>query len=130
MDSFQKIVLAIATVILILILTIIGVMLTKYKNKVVYPPVANTCPDYWKISADGLSCSIPSSSAVNVGNIYKSDGSLAISSTDTYGYDSTNNTINFTDGGWSSSKSAVCAQKDWAGTYNLIWDGVSNYNSC
>ena len=130
MDSFQKIVLAIATVILILILTIIGVMLSKYKNKVTYPPVANTCPDYWKISTDGLSCSLPTSSAVNVGSIYNSDGSLAISSADTYGYDSTKNTINFTDGGWSTSKSAVCAQKDWTGTYNIIWDGVSNYNSC
>ena len=130
MDSFQKIVLAIATVILILILTIIGVMLSKYKNKVTYPPVANTCPDYWKISADGLSCSLPTSSAVNVGSIYNSDGSLAISSADTYGYDSTKKTINFTDGGWSTSKSAVCAQKDWTGTYNIIWDGVSNYNSC
>lgn len=129
MDSFQIIVLAIATFILILILTIIGVMLTKYKNKVTYPPVATTCPDYWKVASDGISCAIPDSTAVNAGTLYKSDGTLAISSS-TYGYDASKNAIDFTNGGWSTSKSALCEQKDWTGTYNIIWDGVSNYNSC
>lgn len=133
MDSFQLIVLAIAAVILILILAVLGMMLSKYRNKDAYPPVANTCPDYWSVAADGTSCSIPSnnSSSLNKGSVYTSSGTLALTSANTPGYNATANTISFTDAGWNATgKTAVCAQKDWAATNGIIWDGVSNYNSC
>ncbi len=132
MDSFQITVIAIAVVVLIVILTVIGVMITKSKNKVVYPPVASTCPDYWKVADDGVSCTIPTKSENNVGNIYSGD-TLLLNSTNTPGYSSNgvSSTIDFTNAGWSSSsKSSTCSQKDWTGTYNIVWDGISNYNSC
>jgi hypothetical protein len=133
MDSFQLIVLAIATVILILILAVLGMMLSNYRNKEAYPPVANTCPDYWNVTSDGTACSIPSnnSTSLNKGSVYNSRGTIAITRANTPGYNSRENTINFTDAGWNATgKTAVCAQKDWAATNGIIWDGISNYNSC
>lgn len=136
MDSFQIIVLSIAAVVLILILTVIGLGLKTMKNKVVYPPIANQCPDYWQVAADGTSCTIPvTPSDKNAGTIYTGTGSIPFSATPgnanyVPGYNSTNATINFSDAGWSAGKTSTCNQKAWATKYNIVWDGVSNYNSC
>jgi len=128
MDSFQMIVLAIAAFVLIIILTAIGIALRKFKNKVVYPPIANQCPEYWAVSSDGQSCSIPVFGGTNAGNIYM-NGSLTFT-TPVPGYDSTNATINFNDPGWIANNSSTCNKQLWANQYKIVWDGISNYNSC
>ena len=47
--TFQKTVLYIAVILLILSLSIIGFMLYKSKNSVKYPPELSVCPDFWEI---------------------------------------------------------------------------------
>jgi hypothetical protein len=65
-----------------------------------------------------------------MGSIYDVNG-LTLNDGNTVGYDRAKNIINFNDTRWSSGgKISVCAQKDWANKYNIMWDGVSNYNSC
>jgi hypothetical protein len=138
MDTFQITVLVVAAIILILIFSTIGI-LTKYSTiDKVYPPVANTCPDYWIVDSSG-NCTIPSApDALNIGNVYSSSGliNLTADSTDTSkvytpGYSSENGNINFSDYLWGSiGKTTLCAKKQWATTNNVVWDGVSNYNSC
>jgi hypothetical protein len=40
-------------------------------------------------------------------------------------------TIDFSDAGWySGGISSVCAKRNWANKYNLVWDGITNYNGC
>jgi hypothetical protein len=145
MDSFQITVMAIATVILIGIFTVLGIILSGNTADKVYPPMANTCPDYWKVSPnDDTLCVVPSPSSVNSGKIYTigADGNryLNISAkketgkiltpgltTDADGV----NVINFSNEGWGADgASPICAQKTWSGLTNIVWDGVSNYNSC
>jgi hypothetical protein len=132
MDSFQMIVLAIATLVLIIILSVIGIALNKLKNTVSYPPIANNCPDYWDASGPGI-CRIPLSNKKNTGTIY-GGGTTVVSgfaSPPTYGYTpGTTATINFNDQGWLSNKSATCNKQIWAKKYGIVWDGISNYNSC
>lgn len=134
MDSFQIIVLLIATVVLILILTVIGINLTKNKNKVVYPPIANQCPDYWKVSSDGTSCTIPMSGETNSGSIFSSGTNIPFTNdpanTANYVPGLNANTINFNDPGWVVNKNSTCNKQIWANKYKIVWDGVSNYNSC
>ena len=48
MNTFQMIVLIIATVVLIGILTVIGVTLKNGNLKRQFPPVIGECPDYWE----------------------------------------------------------------------------------
>jgi hypothetical protein len=128
MDKFQMIVLAIAVVVLIIILTAIGLGLRNLKNKVVYPPIANQCPDYWQ--ADGSNnCLIPVTNPINTGTILSSDGSVSLPST-VPGYNSLMKSIDFTNPAWNANNSATCNKQIWANKYQVVWDGISNYNSC
>ena len=144
MDSFQIIVVIVATVLLILIFATIGIVTKHYStDNVAFPPVANTCPDTWSVDASG-NCKIPGYSTTNRGTIYKTGGNSGLvlkatasgktfdSATDTPGYDSTAGTINFTDSAsWGySSKSPICNKSAWAKKYSISWDGVSNVIGC
>jgi hypothetical protein len=130
MDSFQIAVLGVAAIVLIIILSVIGVVLGNLKNKVVYPPIANQCPDYWKVASDNVSCTIPAPGALNTGKIRDPITGYVTFTVPVPGYDASSNTINFTDPGWVLNNSSVCNQKLWATQYGVVWDGVSNYNSC
>lgn len=46
--NFQKIIIIIAIILLILALTFIGTAISKEKKNTQYPPVISECPDYWK----------------------------------------------------------------------------------
>lgn len=50
MNSFQQIVVIIATIILIICLILIGITLYNNNGKEVFPPVVASCPDYWTVS--------------------------------------------------------------------------------
>lgn len=129
MDSFYLIVLAIATVILILVLTFVGIMMKKQNGVMVYPPLANTCPDGWRV--DGSFCMVPSSGNLGINPSTNAPYSQNdILNSNPAAKDGSN--INFQNQtAWTAGgKTAICGQKAWANKYNIQWDGVSNYNSC
>ena len=141
MESFYWIVLVVAIIALIGALTYVGVLMTYYTNKdITYPPTASSCPDFWTVSASNpAACNIPAGGIKNTGTLYEttvgSDGtpSYAINSTtaaNTPGFDATNKTIDFSAAGWGVGSGAICKKHAWANQNGLIWDGVSNYNSC
>jgi hypothetical protein len=121
--SFYIIVLIIAIIILILALTSVGLLIGRLNSSKTFPPSASDCPDYWVVNESNGSCTIPTGDpAVNA----PADG---YSTTDTYGLVSGG--IKFTDAGWKNQGiSELCAKKKWANKYNVLWSGVSNYNSC
>jgi len=132
MDSFYLIVLSIAAIVLIVLLTYIGIQLSKPGVTVpVFPPTYNTCPDFWDIQ--GNVCVIPSSTGKNVGGnvggIYTS-GTFNLNSDNTPGLNSANKTIDFSDPKWGTGKNAICAQQTWSNKYQILFDGISNYNKC
>ena len=136
MDTFQITVLIIAAVLLILIFATVGILSKYATGDKVFPPIANTCPDYWGVDTSG-NCIIPPYNHSNSGTVYTGstinlthDKSFT-DKTFTPGYNSNGNYINFTDPLWGTlGKNPVCAKKNWAATNRLQWDGVSNYNSC
>lgn len=101
--SFQKVVISIFLIILIIFLVIIGTTLydTKYKNPV-YPPKSAQCPDYWELDNNG--------NCINTKGLGKS---TCMSS------------MNIKDSVWSSSNSA-CSKYTWAKACDLSWDGITN----
>ena len=115
MEPFYLIVLAVAIVLLILILTYIGIKLRKSKKSIPFPPVANTCPDYW--IADPSGCKIPTNK-INMGNYNGID--YVTKCTDG------SNCLDLTN----AKLSTICQKQKFAYSNNIIWDGVSNYNSC
>jgi len=136
MDTFQITVLIVAAVILILIFVTIGILTNYSKMDNVFPPISNTCPDYWVVDTSG-NCRIPVPGSLNTGSVYTGENINLTDSKDdtskiyTPGYSSANGTINFSDPLWGSiGKTTICAKKTWSTKNTLNWDGVSNYNSC
>jgi len=133
MDRFYTVVLFVAIILLILILTYIGLKMANDKSKgteqeVAYPPSYSKCPDYWKMEKVGElhKCRIPTFAEKhpNTGTIYNAKGENQLSSTNTQEYET--GYINFDVNKWGG----VCAMKHWANKYNIVWDGVTNYNKC
>jgi hypothetical protein len=128
--NFFMIVISIASFLLIVSLTYIGIVLSRNASSTPYPPIANACPDGWGIDTNG-NCIIPSNTTSSAGS--NNLGTLATYNT-IPGFASsgasTSGTFNPNDNGWASSGSTVCGKKLWANKYNIQWDGVSNYNGC
>ena len=115
--SFQRIVIIIAIIILIITLCILGYYLKKEKTEGDYPPVIPECPDYWKqdvinqINKDGVKEA--SYKCINVKDLGKNAG----------------NEINFNDPKWKGKykgSHGLCEKKKWANSHELSWDGLSN----
>jgi hypothetical protein len=152
MESFYNIVLIVAVILLILILTYVGILLAEKKlsgeSQANYPPVKNSCPDNWeaKIKEDvnGIEttyCKVPIDSMKNIGTILdkNSTDNDKTNAETTIGYNATlfsdrdkvEPVIDFESQLWlTQGKTADCAKKAWADTYDIQWDGISNYNQC
>jgi hypothetical protein len=109
MASFQKMILVIATIILIIALIFIGVSLHYSRRTIAWPPLVTACPDYWTVDGSGNntrctnvknlgSCSIPTGQKHLVMNF---------------------NTPTF------SGKNALCAKYTWANNCGVSWDGIT-----
>ena len=109
--NFQSIVMMVATILLILSLTLIGISLSNLNSEVKYPPLISDCPDYWTVektvNSNGntdFKCINAKSLGTNGNNCKEYDNSLSI-------YKGT--------GG-------LCQKKKWANKCNITWDGVTN----
>ncbi len=101
--SFQKVVVSIFLIILIIFLVIIGTTLydAKYKNPS-YPPKSAQCPDYWTLD--------------NKNNCVNTKG---------LGNSTCSEKINIKDTAWNTSGSP-CYKYKWAKSCGLSWDGITN----
>jgi len=138
--SFYTIVMIVAVVCLILLLTLIGVSF-KASKETTFPPSKNTCPDYWTADYSDPQKPMCKISPLNIGTIQTKNQELMMTNdkndsdtTKAYtpGYNSENNTVDFSDPSWPSlfSSSSQCSLKKWANKYEISWDGVSNFNKC
>ncbi len=106
---FQKIVLIIATVLLILTLVIIGASLSKASENETWPPVVGDCPDFWvDMSGNGEACF--NSHSLGKCNI-PSKGNP--------------NTKNFNEYPF-TGENGECAKYTWAESCHVIWDGINS----
>ena len=136
MEQFYVIVITIAIVLLILALTYIGVFLIgDDTTQVTFPPHSNQCPDYWEVNGDGH-CIIPTN-GINLGTATSPTGFEKLKNIGTVqnpnmvrdtAYtgiqpDLTNTNIPF-------ENRTICEKKQWANTFKIEWDGVTNYNKC
>jgi hypothetical protein len=107
--TFQKIVLTIAIILLILTLVVIGYTLSKAKTEARWPPMIADCPDYWiDLSGNGSKC-------VN-------KNSLGTCNIPTSGQD---NAMDFSKGVYLGSKSS-CTKYTWAKNCGVTWDGITS----
>ena len=104
--SFQKNVLIIALVILIVTLLFIGITIKQTKNEQ-WPPIIGDCPDYWiDLSGNGGQC-------VNVKD-------LGTCKSTTPGHF----TQDFTTPAFTGSN-GLCSKYNWANNCGVSWDGIT-----
>lgn len=109
MQTFQKVVLFAAIIILILVLVFIGYALHKARASV-WPPLIGDCPDYWvDMSGNGAMCT----NVKNLGN-----GTCKPSGSDTF------LKMDFTQPAFSGGN-GLCAKYTWANNCGVSWDGIT-----
>lgn len=105
--NFQKIVIIIFLLVLVISLIVIGVKINKMENKK-WPPYVANCPDYWTdVSGDGSNC-------LNSHSL----GKCNLPS------DANPNTMNFNVSPFTSDGGA-CKKKKWANGCGVAWDGIN-----
>jgi hypothetical protein len=107
--NFQKLVLIIATILLIVILFVIGYSLSYAATSVSWPPMIGACPDYWEdLTGKGESC-------LNSLNL----GRCNIPS------DNNKNTMNFNVAPFNTN-TGLCSKYNWAKSCKVTWDGLTS----
>jgi hypothetical protein len=108
--NFQKILLFLATLILIIVLVTIGVMLSKTKNaEVKWPPVIGQCPDYWiDEKSNGEAC-------FNAKHLGKCN--IPTEENDA--------TMNFNQSPF-TGVNGICNKFKWAKSCGVTWDGITS----
>lgn len=72
LSDFNKKVIIIAMVILIIVLTIYGILIYSSMQNSIYPTTINQCPDYWDVSYNNNKELCKSQRDINTQNIYNS----------------------------------------------------------
>ena len=112
LTSFNKIVLGISSVILIIALVIIGTLIAKSMSEQSFPPVISDCPDYWDVTYDNdnnLVCK--NISTINRGRSEFNNYPVAL-------FNNRGTTIGDT----------MCEKFKWAKKADVTWDGITNNN--
>ena len=108
MGPFQKIVLMIAVVILIIALLVIGLALHG-RNGVTWPPIVSSCPDWWIVDGSGNQ-----SKCINVKNLGVCKPTSG----------SGPETMDFNAPVFTGSQGA-CNKYRWANRCQVSWDGIT-----
>lgn len=107
--NFQKIVLTIAIILLIVALVFIGISLGQAKQDEVWPPIVGDCPDYWvDLSGNGAMC-------VNTHTL----GTCNIPTGDN------KNPMDFSTSLYSGTE-GTCNKFKWANGCKVTWDGITS----
>ena len=114
MSGFNKTVLLIASVLLILALIIIGFVIVKNVQNSSYPPIISDCPDYWDVSYDSNKNKICRSNSINTGVAANSSNNCR------------NYPVELFKASGTSTNDMICEKSNWAKKCNIQWDGITN----
>lgn len=160
MEDFYFYTIVIALIILIVMLTMIGIILSYGNETKVYPPIQNDCPDYWiqATNADIIVGNTRPGQSTTASDYCKfptggtNKGSDTYNITDTSNWPDISNSIGGNvvvgnvavgptyyvqmkgnDSKWGNLYPGLtvrCAKQKWALDRGIVWDGVTNYNGC
>lgn len=112
LGNFNRTVLLVASVLLILGLIIIGFFTVKTVEDSAYPPIISDCPDYWNVSYDSVTQNKKcQNNSINSGVNTPRCRNYPLSEFSASG---------------TSINDVICAKNKWAKSCNIQWDGISN----
>jgi len=112
MDSFQKSIIIIASIVLLVSLIILAYSIHRTIKNISFPPTITDCPDYWDVTLDSdnnIQC-------VNNSGINEGLGTSKCTNIQTSQFNS-----NGTD-----PHNVLCQKYNWTKDCKIVWDGVSN----
>ena len=109
--KFNKIVLIVSSILLILGLIIVGILIVRTLEGEVFPPVVTDCPDYWNVTYNSAGEIICRNNQINDG--------YATSQCRNYP------TSKFNVSG-TTANDIICEKSKWAKDCNIHWDGITN----
>jgi hypothetical protein len=114
METFQRIVIIIAIILLIVCLVFIGITLSKTTDQGQWPPIVGRCPDYWvDSSGNGSNC-------INVRDLGTcTSGGNGVSPSGNH------IAMNFTVAPYVGN-AGTCAKYTWANSCGVTWDGITS----
>ena len=112
LGNFNRTVLLIASVLLILGLIIIGIFILKNVENSAYPPIISDCPDYWNVGYDTSQKKICTHNSINTSRS---------SDTTCRRYEVSLSAANGT-----TDADIICEKNKWAKRCNVHWDGITN----
>ena len=120
LTEFNKIVLLVATILLISGLIILGIFISNSLKNENFPPVETECPDYWDVMSNGKCKDIQKINSGYAGDCRPADSILTPSTT----FEITSS--NFTRYGYTADDALICRKQKWANKCNVHWDGITN----
>ena len=109
MGGFQKIILVIMFILLLVVLVLVGITLYKRNVNKSWPPNIGDCPDYWiDMSGNGSQC-------VNVKDLGTCNGSVE---------QGQHLTMDFSVAPYIGSNGS-CEKYNWANNCGIAWDGIT-----
>jgi len=108
MEGFQKFILFVAIIILIIALVLIGISLTYAKDQQ-WPPMTPECPDYWLV--DGSGNNTTCTNIKNLGTCPPQSGQKHL-------------IMNFNTSAFTSNNPS-CSKYNWAKKCGISWDGIT-----
>jgi len=113
MERFHIITLVVASVSLILVLTIAGILLTKDKRSQKFPTSHSDVPYGWeKVKVNAGTAGYTLTHTTDAGNDPNDVSTATFETT----------------GEWKDID--ICIKKAWADQNNVYWDGITTYNGC
>jgi len=122
MERFHIITLVVASVSLILILTIAGILLTKDKHSQKFPTSHKDVPDGWERYENKTELVVTGHTLTHKG--------VTDEYTNTVYTNPTNSVEDGVFAGAVWKDIDICEKKKWADKNNVYWDGVTTYNGC
>ena len=108
--NFQKMILTVAIIVLIVMLILIGMSLKNSDESMVWPPIVGDCPDYWvDLSGNGGACF----------------NSHSLGKCNIPGNAKEKNTMNFDTDPFNTAN-GLCAKYKWARSCGVTWDGITS----
>ena len=128
--SFQRIVIIVATVLLIICLVFIGAILYNNTYNAAFPPVTGTCPDYWVDMGSATSGSNKGKNRCVAPGTSRGGGEFITPGIDGYGRKSKDCKFKYVNPHQPLDEDTRCEYKKWADKCKVTWDGVTNIGPC
>ena len=119
--TFQKIVMVVALILLVICLIFVGIALYYHNYDDKYPPVLGSCPDYWD------DVTVAQSNGETLGTSCKNNGINPPDGLEGPGCPGMGGIQSFTASSWQGDN-GICNKAKWAKGCGVIWDGITNSN--